>query len=1095
MYASASDRTSIGMLHGGSLSTPAQMRDASGSGIPWRQPPTKIVQPTNVARTPSTGSNPYSGRLGNTLHDKRGNLTAQRNVITHSTERSGPPPAKRARMENNGSVKSRKKVSQPMFESSRPRVRRGDPDNTDAIVLDADEYEEDTGQRVYPVVEIDADDDLNITSVPSGSGSSRRNSRPVADGPSTALLRREHQEVRLAPEESDDSIESWEPVRASPPVEKGNTKTKVNRYEKLDAAATESHPYLDLATMGSQKPGVKKAMKPKNPLGAVPAENAQKPKPIPAAKPSKTTTVLPIKAWYLGRKCFDEPYHLVWTPNAKMTIRSGDNLGAPAKHTEEIDIGIVAERVLFVIPEDPVDDKKFPKKKVGNQKPIGTQYSSYFKQGGSHGEGDIVIKFDSASPAWADAVYERFIGWVKGNVQERERLTGKAGQSKWEGARRSAELLETRTKRESAAGSSGFPRPTRAKGPAVAGIPPLDTWSPPASLAVPNTTKLTSRSRREGSPSTPIEVGSPTRIPRPLSRPADSDTAGGGPRRSARRSVAPQRDPEELILVYPPGQTGAVNITNGDLARLAPGEFLNDTLIEFGLKLWLQDLEKENPELVKQIHVFSSFFYKKLDNKDAKGKGRSPEKGYESVRKWTAKFDLFDKKYIIVPINENLHWYLAIIYQPEHTLKPPLPAPIRQTKSPSTRRKTRLEAEQSPEIDQVPVSHSTKPRAPDSKASSVTRRTPSPVATAVSEGGGSGTLSPNSNMQAEAEVVDQLEPAACDTDGDANSLFDGTDVNSLFDDCMDVDGDEDVQVVETAGAAEESPPPPADSEAPLPDGGSHTASEEPAGPEVMDVDPDFDPDESMDPLLIVDPDPDPEPPAAPAALDSVKTTAFYGSAKSRGKRKAESPPLETFPPSQEASPSEAGEDEAEDGQPATCVIILDSLGGRHTRVLNVLGQYLQLEAREKKGIPLEESRKSFGKQAQVPHQPNFCDCGIYLLHLAQTFMSDPDHYYKLINKRKGSTSSSSERQIEWRDDRTKLLRQSLTERIEELSLEWQKDRAEKELKKTLEESVPESSDDDIDIVDTTPAPAHTVPPKQRKQMGKAMLGKAMRMRG
>jgi hypothetical protein len=146
-------------------------------------------------------------------------------------------------------------------------------------------------------------------------------------------------------------------------VEKGNTKTKVNRYEKLDAAATESHPYLDLAIVGTPKPGVKKAMKPKvhlpwtvyygvlnyywrqNPF-AVPGENAKKPKPIPAAKPSKTTTVLPIKAWYLGRKCFDEPYHLVWTPNAKMTIRSGDNLGAPAKHTEEIDIGIVAERVL-----------------------------------------------------------------------------------------------------------------------------------------------------------------------------------------------------------------------------------------------------------------------------------------------------------------------------------------------------------------------------------------------------------------------------------------------------------------------------------------------------------------------------------------------------------------------------------------------------------------------------------------------------------------------------------------------------------------------------------------------------------------------------
>lgn len=31
----------------------------------------------------------------------------------------------------------------------------------------------------------------------------------------------------------------------------------------------------------------------------------------------------------------------------------------------------------------------------------------------------------------------------------------------------------------------------------------------------------------------------------------------------------------------------------------------------------------------------------------------SKESGYQSVRKWTAKFDLFQKKYIIVPINEE----------------------------------------------------------------------------------------------------------------------------------------------------------------------------------------------------------------------------------------------------------------------------------------------------------------------------------------------------------------------------------------------------------------------------------------------------------
>lgn len=38
------------------------------------------------------------------------------------------------------------------------------------------------------------------------------------------------------------------------------------------------------------------------------------------------------------------------------------------------------------------------------------------------------------------------------------------------------------------------------------------------------------------------------------------------------------------ILVYPYGVPGAVNVTAGDLSRLRPNEFLNDTLIEFGFK-------------------------------------------------------------------------------------------------------------------------------------------------------------------------------------------------------------------------------------------------------------------------------------------------------------------------------------------------------------------------------------------------------------------------------------------------------------------------------------------------------------------------------
>ncbi|KAJ6585193.1 hypothetical protein B0H19DRAFT_1368602 [Mycena capillaripes] len=1071
------DRNSISGLH---LGTSQQMRDASASS--WKKPPTKISPPTNASRTPS--GNPLNGRLSNNLHNTRGgNPAAQRTVTSFvNNARGGPPPAKKQKVDTS-IPRSRKKVSQSSNSASRPKL--GDSDDTGVIFVD-DEYD-DVGEPIES-------DDLNLQ------GPSRsRNSRAILEGPSTALLRQEtrHQErLLLAPEDlgqahedqgqdPDDPIECYSPQSSEPSVNQkpGNVKSKIDVFEKR--IATTQPPFIDLRN--PPKSNLKKNMKPKNP-SAAPSNGSKpdpKPEPIPPAKPDKRQ-FLPIKAWYLGRKLFDEPYSLVWNPAGKMTLRSGKDPSVKAKHSEEIDINWVAQSISFVGPEESYPDKvfvletfeKFPDKKTGHQKPFGANYSAYFKQGGKHAEGQIMIKFDSGSPTWSDATYWHFVDWLKTRVDKRESLRGKGGDARWETMKRVnllAEAAEARIKREIADAANGN---ARAKNPAVPGLPALDPWSPPATIAIANTAKVTTRSQRLGSPTTPIEIESPTRPrprPRPINSRPESDTAGGGHepvRRSARQSVAPQRphvDPDEVILVYPPGQTGAVNITNGDVSRLTPGEFLNDTLIEFGLKLWLQDLEKENPELVKQIHVFSSFFYKKLNKKN-------PQEGYESVRKWTAKFDLFDKKYIIVPINENLHWYLAIIYQPEHTLKPPPP-----TKSPTTRRKTRQGVEQSPEVDQVPVSRTeTSSRPPDSKASSVTRRTPTPIDTAASGSGSrspSGTLSPSSNMQAEAEVVNELTACSItedDTDvaapeaSDKSEAHDTDEHDSLFDDPMDVDVDTETPL----GAIGEQSSLPPDSGDLLNDGGSHTASEGPAEPEVMDVD---DPDQSMDPLDLFADDPSP-----PTVSEPVKTANFY-SAKSRGKRKATSPPLE-------ALPAELYEEEVEDDQPWTYVFTLDSLGSRHPKVTNVLAQYLKFEAQERKGIPLEMSRKAIGKIALVPHQPNFCDCGIYLLHLAETFISNPVFYHDLIIKQKGPTNSL-DRQLQWNDDRTKTLRQKLTERIGELSKEWKKNRAaQKELEKTQEEVVAESSDDDVDIVDTTPA----APPRPEKT---PKTGKAMRMRG
>merc|ERR1719228_698040 len=81
-------------------------------------------------------------------------------------------------------------------------------------------------------------------------------------------------------------------------------------------------------------------------------------------------------------------------------------------------------------------------------------------------------------------------------------------------------------------------------------------------------------------------------------------------------------------------------------------------------------------QLLKKTHIFTSYFYKRLTTKPLTPKGSkqhpiedNPElsgmqKMYERVRKWTKKVDLFEKDFIVVPINEKAHWYVCIICYP-----------------------------------------------------------------------------------------------------------------------------------------------------------------------------------------------------------------------------------------------------------------------------------------------------------------------------------------------------------------------------------------------------------------------------------------------
>ena len=110
-------------------------------------------------------------------------------------------------------------------------------------------------------------------------------------------------------------------------------------------------------------------------------------------------------------------------------------------------------------------------------------------------------------------------------------------------------------------------------------------------------------------------------------------------------------------LTYPKSGKKKATVDWVDLERLDEGEFLNDTLVTFYIRYLEYQMEQQNPDLAKRIYFFSTFFYERLSSTLKEKK----EVNYEAVQKWTRAVDIFTYEYVVVPINEQAHWYLAII--------------------------------------------------------------------------------------------------------------------------------------------------------------------------------------------------------------------------------------------------------------------------------------------------------------------------------------------------------------------------------------------------------------------------------------------------
>ncbi|CAO2834487.1 unnamed protein product [Amaranthus hypochondriacus] len=120
-------------------------------------------------------------------------------------------------------------------------------------------------------------------------------------------------------------------------------------------------------------------------------------------------------------------------------------------------------------------------------------------------------------------------------------------------------------------------------------------------------------------------------------------------------------DPFDQVI-YPKGGVDSVSISKSDVDLLEPDIFVNDTIIDFYIKYLQNELP---PSQRSRFHFFNTFFFCKLaepsKNPSCVFDGKA---GFRRVRKWTRKVNIFEKDYIFIPVNYNLHWSLLVICHP-----------------------------------------------------------------------------------------------------------------------------------------------------------------------------------------------------------------------------------------------------------------------------------------------------------------------------------------------------------------------------------------------------------------------------------------------
>lgn len=319
---------------------------------------------------------------------------------------------------------------------------------------------------------------------------------------------------------------------------------------------------------------------------------------------------------------------------------------------------------------------------------------------------------------------------------------------------------------------------------------------------------------------------------------------------------------------------------------------------------------------------------------------------YQAVAKWTRSVDLLSYDYVVVPINESAHWYIAIICNlPNLVRLISEPEPVESTQEDGDTAKGSQD-----DVQEIP-----------------------PSSTAASE---------------DREAMGDNSVDASLENGKDDRLRESFSLMTLQD--------------------------PVSAPVPSP---SRSGAETPAAQEQPASDKDDWPDEEenqqhqtsliLKGLKNV-------PPRNETSSEQKREgdqTVTKSSDSKPGKKKGKKP----RPPVQKLDPR----------QPV--IITFDSLGCSRPHTVRILKDYLEEEADSKRSLRFDSSKFIKGMTAKdIPLQPNFSDCGLYLLAYLEKFIRDPDEFVnKLLRK-------EMKREVDWPTMKSGVFRRRLRQFLHDL---------------------------------------------------------------